>query len=239
MKTAIITGASRGIGLACLQKFLEEGWLVIGTYCDTPITISHPNAVFFKYDQSDPSSVCAFAMGVFDLLSKKKTEMTADTAADVKIDVLINNAGILLDPNDETANLEKIKRTMDVDLYGIIDLTERLLPAMANGSHIVNVNSGYGSFSSPIDYNGSIGYRIAKAALNMYTRTLAFRLQDQNIIISSFDPGWVATDMGNSLATETEKPSRQTHQPAQEVYLLVTTTKENGQFWRFGQKRDW
>lgn len=152
---------------------------------------------------------------------------------------LINCAGIILDAHETKSNLEKIRRTFEVDLFGIIDLTEKLLPLMHKGSHIVNIDSTYGSFSLPIDDDTSTGYRLVKAALNMYTRTLAFRLKDQGIIVSSFDPGWVKTEMGYDVATESEKPNREPNEPAGEIYELVNTIKESGYFWKLGQKREW
>lgn len=225
MKTIIITGASRGIGLATAKKFLAEGWRVIGTYLNTPIPITHQNLVTIKFDQGDPNSIISAAEKI--------------KAATSQVDALINNAGILLDAHDLIPDLEKIRKTSEVNLFGIIDLTERLVLLMLSGSHIVNIDSTYGSFSLPIDDTSSTGYRLAKAALNMYTRTLAFRLKDKGIIVSSLDPGWVKTDMGMKVATETEKPDREPEQPADDIYKLVTTVKESGYFWRFGEKREW
>ena len=62
MKTVIITGASRGIGLATSKKFLAEGWRVIGTYLREPINIKHPNLISIQYDQSDSPSIANAAV---------------------------------------------------------------------------------------------------------------------------------------------------------------------------------
>ncbi len=66
-----------------------------------------------------------------------------------------------------------------------------------------------------------------------------FRLKEKGIIVSSIDPGWVKTDMGNLGATEDEKPNREPEEVADDVYHLVTSVKESGQFWKFGKKREW
>ena len=226
MKTVIITGASRGIGLATAKKFLAEGWRVIGTYLNTPLPLQDENLIAIQYDQGNSESIAKLAGQIKDISSH--------------IDALINNAGILLDANDKTADSAKIRKTLEVNVVGIIDLTERLLSLFQKGGHIVNLNSGYGSISAPIlDDETSAGYRISKAALNMYTRHLAFRLEPRGIIASSLAPGWVKTDMGYSVATETEGPDRTPEQAAEDIFQVVATVKETGQFWRLGKKTEW
>lgn len=225
MKTIVITGASRGIGLATAQKFLTEGWRVIGTYLNTSIPIADPNLVSVHYDQADPASIAKAAEEI--------------EKAVPQIDALVNNAGIILDAMDESADMQKIRETLEVDLIGVIDLTERMMPLMAPGGHVVNMDSLYGRFSYPIDDGTSIGYRLAKAALNMYTRILAFRVKDKGVVVSSLDPGWVKTDMGALAATETEKPDREPSEPAEEIYQIITTAKESGYIWKEGKRVSW
>lgn len=225
MKTVIITGASKGIGLATAKKFLAEGWRVIGTYLNAPIDIDNPNLTSIQYDQGDSDSI-----------SKTASLISSSTP---HIDALINNAGILLDAEDKVVDSVKVEKTLEVNVVGVVNLTERLLPLFQKDSHIVNMDSGYGAMSVPIDDETSGGYRISKAALNMYTRHLAFRLQSRGIIVSSLAPGWVDTDMGNTIASRTEKPDRTPEQAANEIFQLVTTVKESGQFWEYGEKIAW
>ncbi len=225
MKTIIITGASKGIGLATAKKFLAEGWQVIGTYLNAPINVDNPNLTAIQYDQSDPKSI-----------EKTATQIAAGTP---HIDALINNAGILIDAEDKVTDFVKLEKTLEVNVVGVVNLTERLLSLLQKDCHIVNIDSGYGAMSVPIDDETASGYRISKAALNMYTRHLAFRLRSRSIIVSSLAPGWVNTDMGNSIASKTEKPDRTPEQAADEIYQLVTTVKESGQFWEYNKKIDW
>ncbi len=225
MKTIVITGASRGIGLAIAKKFLAEGWKVIGTSNKTPIPIKDENLISFDFDQSSSDSI--------KNLCQKISEVTDH------IDVLVNNAGITLDWADPTIDLDKIRKTFEVNVFGVVDLTEQLLSLMKKGSHIINVDSNYGSFSFPIDDESSTGYRMSKAALNMYTRTLAFHLEEKGILVSSVDPGWVNTDMGNIGADEDYKPNREPVEVGKDVYELVSNVTETGFFWRFGEKREW
>ena len=224
-KTVLITGASRGIGLATAQKFISEGWQVIGTSVRNSIPIHSPNLFPIRLDQGSPASISSAAAKI--------------TRAHKTLDVLVNNAGIILDAKDTLADVKKIRRTFEVDVVGLIDLTEHLLPLMRPGSHVINLDSQYGSFSFPIDDKTATGYRLAKAALNMYTRTLAFRLKDKKITVSSLDPGWVKTDMGFAVSTETEKPVREPSEPAGYIFKLATTKVTSGCFWRLGHKRAW
>ena len=212
--------------MATAKKFLAEGWRVIGTYLNTPLPLQDENLIAIQYDQGNSESIAKLAGQIKEISSH--------------IDALINNAGILLDANDKTADSAKIRKTLEVNVVGIIDLTERLLSLFQKGGHIVNLNSGYGSISAPIlDDETSAGYRISKAALNMYTRHLAFRLEPRGIIASSLAPGWVKTDMGYSVATETEGPDRTPEQAAEDIFQVVATVKETGQFWRLGKKTEW
>ncbi|MEX2012504.1 MAG: SDR family NAD(P)-dependent oxidoreductase [Patescibacteria group bacterium] len=225
MKIAVLTGASRGIGLATAKLLIKRGWRVIGTHNQNIIPIKSDHLVAIKLDLASPKSIAE---------AVKKIKQEAAT-----IDALINNAATLEDALDEKAVMEKIRTTLEVNLLGTINFTEGLLPLLHKGSQVININSVYGSFSFPVEEVDAIGYRLSKAALNMYTRILAFGLKNKGIIVSSLDPGWVKTDMGNIVANELEGPDREPEQPAQEILDILESVKETGQFWRFGEKREW
>ncbi len=226
MKTIVITGASRGIGLATAELFLNHGWRVIGTYLGETIPVEHEHLTALQYDQGDSESVAHLVAQIGE--------------CSPHVDVLVNNAGVLLDPDDERIDPVKLRRTLEINVVGVVDLTERMVPLLERGAHIVNLNSGYGVISKPEFDDAACGaYRISKAALNMYTRHLAFRLKPSGIIVSALAPGWTQTDMGYSIATETEKPSRTPAEAAQDIYNLISTTNETGCFWEFGKKIEW
>ena len=154
----------------------------------------------------------------------------------IKIDVLVNNAGINLSSAGESGgrvlSTDILRKTLEVNLIGLADLTENLLTCINDGGHIVNISSGSGSIT---EFSGTNipSYAISKTAVNMYTRTLANRLNGRHITVSSFDPGWVKTDMGGSYAP------RSPEQPAEELYELATSKVESGYFWHRGKKRAW
>lgn len=226
MKSVLITGISRGIGKATAEKFLSEGWKVVGTSTSGKLPFEHENLEMLQLDLSDSESI--------------KTVAEKILANGKKIDVLVSNAGVALDSWDAGVNMEKVRKTFEINLFGLIDFTEKLLPVINEGGHIINMSSRFGSFAMPIMDDTSIGYCMSKASLNMYTRFLAFRLKEKSICVSSMHPGWTKTDMGNSSATEEEKPDREPEEPAQEIFNLANNKElETGQFWYKGEKMDW
>lgn len=217
MSTVVITGISRGIGKATAEKFLEKGWQVMGGSKSGKATIVHPRFFYEQLDVTDNASIQMFR----DMVVKNGHP----------IDVLVNNAGILLEKGEEYS-FENLQKTMDVNVLGLVNFTETLLPHIPNGGHIINLSSGLGSIEGTI--NGYYpAYRISKAAVNMYTRVLAGRLAEIDITVSSIDPGWVKTDMGG--ATAARNPS----ETAEEIYQLATTKVDTGFFWYRGKKKPW
>jgi NAD(P)-dependent dehydrogenase (short-subunit alcohol dehydrogenase family) len=225
MKTAIVTGTSRGIGKATAELFLQKSWKVIGTYNNNATDLESPNFVSLKLDLGSKESI---ATAVEEIKKESQT-----------IDALVNNAGICVDGQTETLTMENLRETFEVDLFGQVDFTEQLIPLLQEDSRIINVDSIYGAQSFPINDKTHPAYRIAKAAFNMYSRVLAFKLKDQGVIVSAIDPGWVKTDMGLKSATETDSPDREPEEVAQEIYDLATKDIESGFFWLNGKKRDW
>lgn len=225
MKTVVVTGTNKGIGLATAQLFLKRGWRVLGTFRKTPPPITSKEFVPIKLDLTNAQSIADAADAI-----RRTTK---------RIDVLVNNSGILNDAFDEVPDLKKIRQTFEVNVWGAIDLTERLLPLLPKGGSIVNISSVYGSFAHPIDDNTTLGYRMSKAALNMYTRSLAYRLKERGIFVSSLHPGWVNTEMGRAVSTEGSAPNREPSDAADDIYRHAIANTETGFFWHLGNKREW
>lgn len=219
-KTVFITGASRGIGRALTEKFLSEGYEVIGTSTSGKVDIDNKSLTILKLDLSLSKSIedCVKKFAKFDK----------------KIDILINNAGIYANNEDPTMKIEYLRKTLEVNLIGTIDLTEKLIPFVKEGGKIINISSRAGSIThvgikKNVDYPD---YRISKTALNMYTKTLSIRLEGK-ILVASIHPGWVETDMGGKGATF--KP----HESAENIYNKIITLKESGGFWFKQDRLEW
>ena len=227
MKTVLITGVGRGIGKALAQKYLSEGYHVLGTSISGEVDFSHNNLSVFKLDLSIPSSIETCTKTIIDSGSH--------------IDILHNNAGALFDEEETRTMIDKLRQTLEVNLIGTIDFTERIIPFIQDTGHIVNTTSSAGSITDtdfdtpshhPFHYPS---YKISKAALNMYTRILAMNLihEGKHITVSSVHPGWVKTDMGGADAPITPEEA------AAYIYELGISRPETGQFWFKGNKFPW
>ena len=236
MKTVLITGISRGIGKALAEKFLTEGWYVIGTSLTGTVDFKNEQLKVLKLDLSKPDLIDRFSNDLSRTLKE----------AGLSLNIIINNAGTLEDEDETSVKIEKLKKTLEVNLIGTIDLTERVIPFIEKDGHIISISSSAGSLggksetdiefvkSSHFPYHYP-AYKISKCALNMYTRTLAARLHHEgtDIRVSSVHPGWVRTDMGGDEAPVL--PS----EAAEQIYELATSKPETGQFWFNGKKFPW
>ncbi|PHN99514.1 SDR family oxidoreductase, partial [Rhodobacteraceae bacterium 4F10] len=124
-------------------------------------------------------------------------------------------------------------QTFNVNLFGTIEITEKLIPNFKKDGQIVNITSDWGSFSEKNFDEFQPHYKMSKVALNMYTKLLAKRLEKQQIIVSALDPGWTQTDMGGNEA------SRKPNDVATDVRNLITNNSKSGYFWHQGNIREW
>lgn len=222
-RVVFITGASRGIGRALTEKFLKEAYEVIGTSTSGKAPYTHNNLHLLELDLSSPKKI---QQCITDFLKMDK-----------KIDILINNAGVWSGHDeDSTMYMDALRKTLEVNLIGTIDLTEKLLAHIRDSGKIINISSRAGSLNhvSHKEFDAYYpDYKISKAALNMYTVTLAKRTKDRKILVASIHPGWVETDMGGRGADL--KPE----EAAEEVYKRIISLKETGQFWFKQDKFPW
>jgi|SRR3989344_3035367 len=224
MRTVLITGIGKGIGQALREKFLSEGWFVLGTYHTTK-SASKENLLSFPLDLSSPQSISECVQAI------------QETGR--KISVLVNNAGVLIDEEETNVIVKKLRETLEVNLIGTIDFTERITPLIEEGGHIMNISSTAGSLELATNDQASHypyhypAYKISKAALNMYTKTLSARMSNQGIIVSSVHPGWVKTEMGGLEADISPEEA------GEYIYEFAMTRPETGGFWFQGEKLPW
>lgn len=194
-RTVLVTGANRGLGLEFARQYAAAGWTVIGT-ARTPDEATELKALGVEVralDVADPASIDGLATSLEGR----------------PIDLLINNAGIFPRVDRlEATDFADVERTFAVNTLGPMRLTRALLPQLRLGrlKQVVSISSGLGSIAN----NSSgryYGYRESKAALNMFTRSLAAELADEGFTCVVLSPGWVQTDMGGPNATLTPAQS--------------------------------
>jgi NAD(P)-dependent dehydrogenase (short-subunit alcohol dehydrogenase family) len=221
MKQLIITGCSRGIGLALASEALASSrYSVVGTSTTGDCSLHGASFACRALRLDQEASIRAFAASIEE--------------SGVQVDGLINNAAILLeDWSNPAIDLGQLRQTFEVNVFGTIALTEALMPCLKPGAHIINLSSGWGAFSAPSFDAAVPHYKMSKAALNMYTKLLAARLAPLAITVSAVDPGWVQTDMGTRHAPKSP------HEAAREILGLLERELPSGGFWQEGAPRGW
>ncbi len=209
-ETVFISGANRGIGLALTNRFLEGDFHVFaGSRRLSPGLSSllkefPKNLTLVKLDVTDMDSICQAVKEVSETVPA--------------LDILINNAAVYLDNKGvvlEELNLEDehLEKTMDVNVYGPLRMTQKFLPLLEVGSRregkqklIVNISSEAGSIADGWRKE-AFAYCMSKSALNMQSRILQNYLGPRGFKILAVHPGWVRTDMGGTNATISTKES--------------------------------
>ncbi len=218
MNTVLITGISRGIGKALAEKFLHEGYFIIGTSTNGIAELQHENLKVFALDLSKPESIKECVSQIVEI--------------NKKIDILINNAGTWSGAEgDPVVHMDYLRKTLEINLIGTIDFTEQIIPVLHENAHIINVSSRAGSIERSYHANYP-DYKISKAAINMYTKVLSIRFGEK-FTASSVHPGWVKTDMGGMEA------DLEPQEAAEDIYKLAISRPETGQFWYKGEKFPW
>lgn len=179
MATVVITGANRGIGLALVKLYRARGDDVYGLCRNCSDELNESGAkVIDKVDLGNPEAMR-------DSLARLK---------DVKIDLLINNAGVLAKETLEEWDPITIEHQFRVNALGPLLVTQCLLEQLKSPSKVVLITSRMGSMGD----NGSggyYGYRMSKAALNAAGVSMAQDLKDRGIAVGILHPGYVQTEM--------------------------------------------
>lgn len=186
VRTAVVTGASSGIGAATARALAAAGFHVVcaARRVDRLEALAREiGGTAVECDVTSPESVAALAGTVARLTGGEPG----------RLDVLVNNAGgaIGLEPV-EHADAESWRRMYDVNVLGVLRVTQALLPALRASGDAVLVNVG--STAGRIAYEGGAGYTAAKHGLQVMTETLRLELVGEPIRISEVAPGMVATE---------------------------------------------
>jgi NAD(P)-dependent dehydrogenase (short-subunit alcohol dehydrogenase family) len=196
VKTALVTGANKGIGHEVARQLARTGFHVFvgarnreaGRKAAAEITKQGGKATPLEIDVADNASVIAAA---------REFSKIAD-----HLDVLVNNAGIMMDGDDAILGVsdDLLRKTLETNTLGALRVTRAFAPLLAKGKapRVVNVSSGGGQLTGGAD-GWSPAYCISKTALNAVTSQLATALP--KFAVNSVCPGWVRTEMGGSNAT--------------------------------------
>jgi NAD(P)-dependent dehydrogenase (short-subunit alcohol dehydrogenase family) len=230
---ALVTGGNRGLGLEFARQLAQQDVIVVigsrrtseGKKAQQLLKDEGLNVVTLPLDVTDSQSIATAEQSIAEQFGK--------------LDMLINNAGILPDADSEatptTVDPDTVLEIFKTNTLGPLRVCQAMIPLLKQSpaATIINVSSGLGSLTEM--EGGYPGYRISKAALNAVTRILAAELSGTSVLVHSICPGWVQTDMGGPNATRTPKESVAGVLPL----LLKPHPELNGLFLRDGKPIPW
>jgi NAD(P)-dependent dehydrogenase (short-subunit alcohol dehydrogenase family) len=233
MPIAVVTGANRGLGLATSKALAAKGFKVYMCMRN----LEHAQ----EYTEEIKSLGGEVEVIRVDVTKTGQMRGLASVIHDrkEKIDVIVNNAGVFLEPfNDQEASSVLktdpviVLKTIEVNTMGPLRIVQALEDTLSEGARIINISSGMGALT---DMSGNWpGYRMSKTALNALTRILSTELKDKKISVNSVCPGWVRTDMGGENATRSLEEGITTT-----VWLATMENPPTGGFYRDCEAIDW
>eukprot|EP00057_Strongylocentrotus_purpuratus_P021024 XP_011675498.1 PREDICTED: uncharacterized oxidoreductase C663.06c isoform X1 [Strongylocentrotus purpuratus] len=217
MKTILITGASRGIGLEFVRQLARRKPTPAFVFasCRSPdgakdlqaVAATHTNVKVLELDVQNESTY------------GPAVETVSNLVGEAGLNVLFNNAGIYSTESCETVSRDLLTNIFDINVIGPMRLTQAFLPLLRRGAlhsrvesfgmdrgAVINISTGFGSIAAN-QSGGHAGYRESKAALNMFSKNLSLELKADKILVLSQCPGWVSTSMGGPTATRTPESS--------------------------------
>jgi len=186
MKTALVTGANRGIGLELTLQLLDSGYNVHATY---------------RSSKGGLEEIQNSALNIHQMDVRNKEEISAVIKSINSLDLLINNAGIG-DGHWQSISeidMEHALEVLNVNAVSPVLVTQQVLPILSNRSTIVMISSLMGSIGD-CQSGRSYAYRASKSALNMFSMAMKNELDGMGSSLLIIHPGWVETDMGGPNA---------------------------------------
>ena len=187
-RTALILGASRGIGLGLVHEYLGRGWQVIATQRQ-----GGPDSPLARLANTSQG---ALRVKTIDINDRVGINLLAKQLDDISLDLMFVVAGVSDDPEQTIAQIstEEFVNLMVTNALSPLRVIEDLAPLVKQDGSIALLSSALGSISANTD-GGFEAYRASKAALNMLLRSYAARVKDGRSLLALM-PGWVKTDMG-------------------------------------------
>ena len=206
-KIALVTGANKGLGFEMSRQLAQHGLTVIiaarkleaAQQAAAKLKNEGLNAEAIALDINDSAQIQSAVQAIQDRFGK--------------LDVLINNAGVMLDgewiiSNASSVSIDTIRQTFDTNFFALVEVTQALLPLILKSpsGRIVNMASIEGSLTLHADPSSFIydakpfAYNASKAAVNSFTVHLAHELRNTPVKVNSAHPGWVKTELGGEGA---------------------------------------
>jgi NAD(P)-dependent dehydrogenase (short-subunit alcohol dehydrogenase family) len=229
-KYVLITGANKGLGFEIARQLGKKNFHVFITGRNEE---NLSNALFNLESDGIQAEMILIDIDQ-DTSIQKAARMLS--MKNIRLDILINNAGISL-KNDKSlisSEFDVLEKIINTNSYGALRVTRAFLPLMNDYGRIINISSGGGSMTDPVE-GWSPAYCASKTLLNAITRHLAYELSGHNISVNAVCPGWVKTDMGGKYAPRTvEKGAETPVWLASEAPLNLT-----GKFFRDKKEIPW
>ncbi len=219
MNKVLITGANRGIGLELCRQLKERGDEVFAVCRTASRELLDLNLSLIEgIDVGDARSV----------------SLLREHLADVQLDWLINNAGILSVETLDNLDFDAMERQFRINALGPLRVTSTLLANLSAGAKVAIITSRMGSIEDNTS-GGYYGYRMSKTAVNMAGMNLARDLQGRNIAVILLHPGMVATDMSGGRGIPAEQSANGLIQRVDALDMADT-----GSFWHAeGERLPW
>jgi len=232
---ALVTGANRGLGLEVARGLGRAGATVVVGARDAAAGRRAVEDLRAEGIDAEPVTL--------DVTSRASAQVAANEIGERhgRLDVLVNNAGILPEATERAAelvDLDLFRRTFEVNLLGAVNAVQHVLPLLRRSAagRIVNVSTTMGSLQDQTDpaspYYGLVvpAYQGSKAALNALTIALAKQLADTPITVDAVCPGWLQTDLGGA---DNRAAAPLTAAQGAEIVVALATTAGGGQTGRF------
>ncbi|MBS1544993.1 MAG: SDR family NAD(P)-dependent oxidoreductase [Bacteroidetes bacterium] len=230
MKTVLVTGANKGIGLEIARQMAGSGF-------DITISGRSEQRLREASDILERNGIEVHLL-LMDVGNDASVEAAAKawSAGGKKLDVLINNAAVAIkgDRSLTVSPFEIFDETIQINSYGPLRVTRAFLPMMNKPGRVIMMSSGGGSMTDPVE-GWSPSYCVSKTMLNGLTRHLAYELEKSSIAVNAVCPGWVKTDMGGKGATRSVEKGAETP-----VWLATEASQLlSGQFFRDKKSIPW
>lgn len=242
-KIALVTGANKGIGYETSRQLAQRDIRVLMGARDT----GRGNVAAGKL-QAESLDVEPLLLDVTDSSHICEVRAMIEKAYG-RLDILVNNAGIahadepLFTNSTATVSRQALRETFDINFFGLVELTQALLPLIRKSpaGRIVNVSSMLGSLTlhtdpqAGLDQIKALAYNTSKAAVNMFTIHLAALLNETPVKVNSVHPGWVRTELGG------EQAPMEAADGASTSVALATLDSEGptGGFFHMGEAMPW